>query len=259
MSIQTVELFHKEYGDGPPFVILHGLLGASGNWHSLSRNVFGRDFTVYTVDLRNHGRSPHADEIDYPSMAADIEQFFRHHALREAYLMGHSMGGKVAMQTALTDPGLVSKLIVVDVAPRAYPPYHQEILDALRGVNPSEAGSREEIDDALAETITSTPVRQFLLKNLSYEDGTYAWQMGLEEIDANYDKINQGIDSDRAYEGPALFVRGEKSHYITDEDEEDIFRLFPNAQIETIAGAGHWIHADKPDAFAEVVMNFLYA
>lgn len=261
MSIETVDLFHKQYGDGPPFLILHGLLGASGNWHSLSRNVFAEDFSVYALDLRNHGRSPHAERLDYPSMAADVERFFQIHALREAYLMGHSMGGKVAMQLALSDPGLIKKLIVVDVAPRAYPPYHREILDALQSIAPSSVSSRDDVEEALTERISSKPVRQFLLKNLAYDsdDDRYYWQMGLDAIAENYENVNQAIESDRRYDGPTLFVRGENSSYIDDEEDMDeIRRLFPKARLETIAGAGHWIHADKPDAFAEVVLDFLF-
>lgn len=257
---KTVELNYQEYGDGPPFLILHGLLGASGNWHTLSRNVFAEDFHVFALDLRNHGRSPHAEQLDYPSMAADVERFYQHHAIRQAYLMGHSMGGKVAMQLALTDPGLVKRLVVVDVAPKAYPPYHQEILDALESVDLSKTASREEVDEQLAKKISEKPIRQFLLKNLSYDGdaGRYFWQMGLDEIASNYPNINEAVVSDRTYDGPTLFIRGGNSSYIEDEDMDEIRRLFPKARLETIPGAGHWIHADKPEEFAEVVVDFLF-
>lgn len=258
MPIEPLELHAATYGDGPPLIILHGLLGASGNWHSLSRNVFGNDFTVHALDLRNHGRSPHSDRFDYPSMVADVERYMENCELIDAFVLGHSMGGKTAMHLALSDPGLVAKLIVVDIAPKAYPPYHQEILEALRAVDPSTVTSRDDVDEALAERISSDPVRQFLLKNLAYDSGTYHWQMGLDAIFENYDKINEAVESRRTYEGPALFIRGENSGYIEDGDMDQIRRLFSHARLETVPGAGHWIHADAPDAFGKIVMDFLY-
>lgn len=260
MSIESVELYSKQYGQGPPLLILHGLLGAGGNWHSLSRNVFGNEFTVHAVDLRNHGRSPHSDRFDIASMVADVVRYYEAHGLSDAYVMGHSMGGKVAMQLALDDPGLVTRLIVVDVAPKAYPPSHQELLDALQDLDLESASSRSDIDAALAERISSYPVRQFLLKNLAYDSdtGRYSWQMGLESIRNNYGKVNEPVDSARTYDGPALFIRGEKSNYIRNGDMDDIRSLFPKARLETVPDAGHWIHADAPDAFAQIVVDFLY-
>ncbi len=259
MAIETVDLYYKDYGDGPPFIILHGLLGSGGNWHTLSRNVFGQDFHVFTLDLRNHGRSPHTERMDYPSMAADVERFFQQHAIKQAYVLGHSMGGKAAMELALTDPGLVKRLIVVDVAPKAYPPRHEAILDALQSTDPSSAQSRDEVEKALEDKISSRTVRQFLMKNLAYdkEQERYYWQMGLDAIVANYEHISGPVESERTYDGPTLFVRGEKSDYIQDEDLEDIRRLFPNARITIVAGAGHWVHAEQPDEFARVVVDFL--
>lgn len=259
MMNEPVELFYREYGDGPALIILHGLLGAGGNWHSLSRNVFSNDYRVFTPDLRNHGRSPHAEPFDLPAMVADLVHFYEMRGLYDAYVMGHSLGGKVAMQLALEDAGLVSKLIVVDIAPKVYPPSNQYIIDALRSVDLNGMSSRAEVDEALSEEIRSRPVRQFVLKNLGYdnESGQYSWQLGIEEINAGYANVNAAIESDRAYEGPALFIRGERSDYIQDEDLEEIQRLFPHARVETVAGAGHWVHADAPDELAHIVTEFL--
>lgn len=254
-----MELYYQRYGDeGPPLIILHGLLGASGNWHTLSRNVFSEHFQVFAVDQRNHGRSPHADRFDYEVMADDMKAFMEQHGLSEAHLLGHSMGGKTAMHVALQHPEKVDRLIVVDMAPKAYPPHHEQILEALRGLDLSTFDSREEIDAALAEEISSKPVRQFLLKNLSYDgEGDYTWQMNLEGIYQSYDEILAGIDTERTFDGPALFVRGETSDYVTEEDLPRIRKNFPQAELRTVKGAGHWVHADQPEAFAEVVMEFL--
>lgn len=251
-----MKLAYKRYGDGPPLLILHGLLGAGGNWHTLSNTAFGPHFTVFTVDLRNHGRSPHSDVFDYPSMVEDLLEFLETHALPHAHVLGHSMGGKVAMHLALAHPARVDRLVVVDMAPRAYPPRHLEILEALGGLDLATLGSRGEIDAALARRITSRPIRQFLLKNLDFRDGRYGWKMNLPAIHRNYAQINTLIDAGR-FDGPALFVRGGASDYVEDADLPAIRALFPHAEIVTIDGAGHWVHAERPDALAAAVLGFL--
>ena len=253
-----MDLFYNQYGqDGPPLLILHGLLGANGNWHTLSRTAFREVATVYAVDQRNHGRSPHADRIDYPSMAADAATFVNQHDLGPAHLLGHSMGGKTAMEIALTHPDVVNRLIVVDMAPRKYSPRHVDLLDALARIDPSEYDSRDEIDAVLAEDVPDWAIRQFLLKNLDYDGERYTWKMNLDAIRRHYDDINAAITSDEPFEGPALFVRGEDSDYVSDSDEPAIRELFPNAEFVTIEDAGHWVHADQPEALSEVVTDFL--
>lgn len=253
----ATKLFYNEYGDGHPFIILHGLLGASGNWHTLSRTVFSDRFRVLTVDQRNHGRSFHADRHDYPAMAEDLWRFLDELQIESTHLMGHSMGGKTAMYAALAFPERIDRLIVVDMAPKEYPPHHASIIEALQHLDPSTYDSRNAIDDALAESIASYPIRQFLLKNLDYDGEQYTWTMNLDAIATHYDKINQGVETDRTYDKPTLFIRGETSDYITDDDVPAIRANFPQAEIVTINGAGHWVHADAPEAFAEVVMDFL--
>lgn len=253
-----MDLFYKDYGAGPPLIILHGLLGAGGNWHTLSHRVFGRHFHVFAVDQRNHGRSPHDDRLDYPAMAADLAGFMDAHGLARAHVLGHSMGGKTAMEFALTFPARVDRLVVVDIAPRAYPNRHAEILDALRALDPAAYRSRAEIDAALAERIASYPIRQFLLKNLRPDGpGSYAWQMNLDAIVRNYDRISGGLTAAGTFDGPALFVRGGASDYVTDADLPGIRRHFPAARLVTIPGAGHWVHAEAPEAFARAVLAFL--
>lgn len=253
-----MELFYNQYGEsGPPLIILHGLLGANGNWHTLSRTAFRKIARVYAVDQRNHGRSPHADQIDYPTLAEDLRMFIDRHELAPADLLGHSMGGKTAMQAALSYPDRVNRLIVVDMAPRAYPPEHEELLGALARVNPEDYESRDEIDDALADDVSSWRIRQFLLKNLDYDGETYTWKMNLDAIRAHYDDITAAIPADATFEGPTLFIRGGESEYIADADLEGIRERFPSAELVTIDDAGHWVHADAPEAFAEVVVDFL--
>lgn len=239
-------------------MVLHGLLGASGNWHTLSRSVFAAKFRVYAIDLRNHGRSPHADQFDYESMVEDVLGFMQDHQMESAHVLGHSMGGKVAMKLALRYPALVSKLIVADMAPRAYPPHHMHILNALKNLDLSAYASRKEIDDALAVSIGDFGVRQFLLKNLASDGaGGYSWKMNLPVIYNGYPNINEEVNASNAYAGPTLFIKGGKSNYISAQDRGPIQALFSSAAIEEIPGAGHWVHAEAPKVFGEMVMTFL--
>ena len=253
-----MKLFYNQYGDsGPPLIVLHGLLGANGNWHTLSRTAFQKVARVYAVDQRNHGRSPHADRIDYPTLAADLQTFIDRHDLVPAHLLGHSMGGKTAMQTALSYPDRVDRLIVVDMAPRAYPPEHTDLLEAVARIDPEDYESRDAIDNALAEDVPSWRIRQFVLKNLDYDGETYTWTMNLDAIQAHYDDITAVLPTNGTFEGPTLFIRGGKSEYILDADREEIRKRFPTAELVTIDGAGHWVHADAPEALAKVVVDFL--
>lgn len=253
-----MDLFYNQYGeDGPPMIILHGLLGANGNWHTLSRTAFSEVATVYAVDQRNHGRSPHTDAMDYPLMAQDVDAFAEQHGLGSVHLLGHSMGGKTAMQTALTYPDRVDRLVIVDMAPRAYPPNHADLLEALAGIDPSDFDDRDEIDGALADDVPSWAIRQFLLKNLKYDGEEYSWTMNLEAIRGHYDEIRGALPAEGTFEGPTLVVRGERSDYVTDDDRTAFQKYFPNVEMKTIEGAGHWVHADAPEAFADVVVDFL--
>ncbi len=255
-----MQLHYKRYGTGGhPLIILHGLLGSGGNWHTLASRAFSPHFDVYLVDQRNHGRSPHRDEMDYPAMARDAARFMDEHGLRSAYVMGHSMGGKTAMELALAEPERVGRLVVVDIAPRAYPPQHLDLLDALRSIDPGAHASRKAIDERLAERVSSAPIRQFLMKNLAYDpdEERYYWQSNLEAMYANYQRLSAEIEGGRVYNGPALFIRGGKSGYVTEADEPAMRTLFPQAEVVTLPEAGHWIHADSPGPFTGIVLDFL--
>jgi len=251
-----MQLHFQTYGQGAPLIILHGLFGSLDNWHSISQKL-AVDFQVFAVDLRNHGRSRHAAEMSYPLMAEDLKEFVIERNLNTVNLLGHSMGGKMAMLFALNFPDLVKKLIVVDIAPRAYPAHHTEILKALLSLDLSSFKSRKEMEAQLADSIPDLAVRQFLLKNVKRNsEGAFYWQMNLAGINANYERLNESIFSQRSFDKPASFIRGECSNYIRDEDWASIRTLFPQAEHCEIAGAGHWVHADAPEAFLRKVREF---
>ena len=258
MTVEVIPLHHQVYGQGSPLIILHGFLGSSGNWHTISKNAFSPHHRVFALDLRNHGRSPHKSDFDYPSMAADVLAFMDEQGLDQASVLGHSMGGKVAMYLALHHTTRVSSIIVADMAPREYPPSHLQILAALRSLDLSSFNSRKTIDDALAGSIPEWGVRQFLLKNLdSRGDGVYEWKNNLEVLEEKYENILVAITSDAPFLKPALFLKGSKSNYVKEEDLVDIEKLFPAFTINEIQGAGHWVHAEAPASFSEAVLQFL--
>jgi esterase len=252
-----MKLHYRLYGEGPPLIIVHGLLGSGGNWHSLASGPFAPHFSVYTVDQRNHGRSPHDDRFDYPSMVADLVEFLDDRGIERAHLLGHSMGGKTVMHFALDHPERTDRLIVADLAPRAYEDRHSALLDALGSVDLARVHSRSDADRALAAEVSSPAVRQFLLKNLDHEDGQYRWQMNLYAIARHYAGLNDPVEEGRTFDGPALFIRGEHSDYLRDNDLPSIRALFPRAELVTLERAGHWLHADAPEAFAGAVLDFL--
>lgn len=253
-----MKLHFRTLGEGQPFVIMHGLFGTSDNWQTLGKR-FSETHKVYLVDMRNHGRTDHSHEFDYQLMADDIKEFVAAENLENPIIMGHSMGGKAAMNFALQNPGKLSKLIVVDIAPKAYPVHHDQIIEGLKSVDLASLQSRNEADEQLKAYIEEPDVRMFLMKNLfRKEDNTFAWRVNLKAVDENIDKMGAAITSDAPFTKPTLFVRGGKSKYIKPEDEFNVIcHLFPNVEIETIEEAGHWVHAEAPDRFYDIVMNFL--
>lgn len=254
-----MKLHHRTLGHGPPLVILHGLLGSLDNWMPLAQ-VFAAQFQVYLLDLRNHGQSPHAPEFDYEVMAWDLASFLDEHALATTHLLGHSMGGKSAMRFAQLHPGRVSRLVVVDIAPRDYPAQFASLLDALLGLELGQFHRREEVDVALAPAIPARVMRQFLLKNLGRDpSGRFYWKPNLVSIRAHYAHVRAALPAEASFAGPTLFVRGERSDYVRAEDLPRIRAMFPSATVETIPGAGHWVNADAPGLLARAVLEFLSA
>lgn len=231
---------------GAPIVILHGLFGLADNLLSIAK-ALSKTNPVYLLDLRNHGRSPHDPVFNYAAMSGDLHEFLQSHDIHGATLVGHSMGGKVAMYYACQHPKRLDRLVVIDIAPRYYPVHHRAILDALLGVDLAMLQNRQQADEQLAKHIRETDVRQFLLKNLYRTDaGGFAWRFNLPVIDGQIENVGEALPDGFAFDKPTLFIRGEMSHYINDADMDLILHHFPAAQLETIPGAGHWVHAEKP-------------
>lgn len=254
-----MRLYYRYEGQGGALIILHGLLGSSDNWRAMSKRL-AQQFTVYSLDLRNHGQSPHAAKMNYVIMAEDIREFIQEHGLAHFFLLGHSLGGKVAMQFAATHPNEVEKLVVVDIAPKAYPPSQKVLLAALRALDLTRIGSFSDADTALKPSISEAALRQFLIKNLSRDEtGHFRWRIGLNEIAENYDALTAAIAIDPPFEKPACFIRGGRSEFIADEDGALIRWVFPRAKIEIIEGAGHWVQSEAPEEFYRTVVSFLSA
>lgn len=253
-----MQLNHKTFGQGPPLIILHGLFGTLDNWQTLAKR-WAEHYTVVLIDQRNHGRSPHLDAHSYPLMAEDLKAFMEANWMYEAYLMGHSMGGKTAMQFATHFPDMVNKLIVVDIAPKTYPGGHEIIVEALNELDLNAIDDRKEADAMLAERIADFGVRQFLLKNLTRdkEEGGYRWKMNLPVLTRDYEAILENITAQETYDGPTLFIRGAASNYIDDGDLPLLQKHFPAAELATVADAGHWVHAQKPEELFQLVTAFL--
>lgn len=255
---ETVKLNYKEMGEGEPLLILHGLLGALDNWQTVGRQL-SEQWRVFLIDQRNHGKSPHTESMDYEVMADDLLAFMDEHGLQKANILGHSMGGKAAMQFALEHSGRVDKLIVADIGPRQYPHTHDQIFKALFALNPAKLESRGEAEDKLRFYIHEPPVLLFLLKNLDRQKQGFAWKMNLDVIYKCYDNLLEEITSSQPFEGEALFIRGELSRYIRDADLPDIEKLFPHYQLVTLADVGHWVHAEAPEEFLKAAQDFLTA
>jgi len=254
-----MNLHFETRGQGSPLLILHGLFGSLDNWHSIAGKL-ANSFQVFSLDLRNHGRSPHSDEMSYQSMAEDISEFIASQRLQQVALLGHSLGGKVAMQFSLVHPDKVAALIVADMSPRAYPPRHNDIFDALFSLDLSSLHSRKQMEEALAPAIPELPLRQFLLKNVKRDaGGAFMWRFNLSSLQANYSRLNEPITSKQAFNKSTLFIRGGESDYVTDADLPAIHQLFPRAKIITLPRAGHWLHVQAADEFISQVTAFLSA
>jgi pimeloyl-ACP methyl ester carboxylesterase len=253
-----MDLHFSEFGSAqaPPLVILHGFLGSSDNWHTLARR-FGDAFHVFVPDARNHGRSPHQEEFSYAVMSEDVRGFLQTRGLESAAIIGHSMGGRTAMELATRHPETVSALIVVDIATRAYAPHHEEFFRSLLEVDLTTVKDRSEVESVLARRVTSAAVRQFLMKNLHRRgDGSLHWKMNLPVLERRYSEVLSGLSADAVFNKPALFVRGGRSDYIQTSDLPEIRDHFPGAEFATI-DAGHWVHAERPEEFFAAASEFL--
>jgi esterase len=255
----TLELAHDAFGQaGPPVVILHGLLGSARNWTSIAKEL-AASHRVFAVDLRNHGRSPWAGTMSFDEMAGDVAAFIERQGLGPVTLIGHSLGGKVAMRLALTRPDLIERLVVVDVAPVAYAHTFGPLIEAMRRVDLSAVMRRSDAELQLHGAVPDAALRNFLLQNLVKIDAGFVWRINLDALAANMDEL-LGFPTpaaDAAYGEPALFIAGGRSHYVQPEHRPLIERLFPDAEHVVIADAGHWLHAERPAEFLAQVRQFL--
>lgn len=244
-------------GEGHPFIILHGFLGMSDNWKSIA-NQLSQTFEVHALDLRNHGKSFHADAFSYDLMVEDVKSYLDQNHLSNIILLGHSMGGKVAMQFACEHPSIVEKLIIADIGTKYYPPHHGQILEGLHAVDFSLKPSRSEVEVVLARFIPEFGVRQFLMKNLYWESqGQLAFRFNLKALVANVNEIGKPLEEEYTFLRQTLFLRGEQSNYIKNEDWQEIISHFPLAELQTIPQAGHWLHAEQPELFLQILLKFL--
>ncbi|MEI6900646.1 MAG: alpha/beta fold hydrolase [Bacteroidota bacterium] len=254
-----MKLFFRSFGEGAPMVILHGLFGISDNWVTFGKRISER-YHVFIPDLRNHGQSPHSEVFDLPSLTEDLFEFAEYHDLEKMIVLGHSLGGKTAMDFALKYPEIVSHLIVVDIGMRRYggDRDHQGLINAMMEVDLSICATRSDLEKQLAEKIHSVKLRQFLMKNIYWRGKTtLAWRLNLSVINNNLPLIHEGVNAGTPFKGPALFIRGAESDYVIDNDLILIKENFPMATIKTISGASHWVHADAPEAFYQAINDFL--
>ena len=251
-----MKLHFRKYGEGQPFLILHGLFGSSDNWLTLGKK-FSAKYQVYIIDQRNHARSPHSNSISYDLMADDLYELILDEGLNEIILLGHSMGGKTAMRFVQKYPHLIHKLIIADIGRKQYPAHHEYIIQGLNAIDLTKIKSRREARLILSKYVKEEGLKQFLLKNLFWiNKGQLSWRMNLPVLEKKMNEILSEIQSDIVLT-PTLFLKGERSDYILESDFEDLNYYFPNADIETIYNAGHWLHAENPFEFHELVMEFL--
>ena len=251
-----MKLHFKKIGSGEPLMIIHGLFGSSDNWGMLGKK-FAEKFTVYLIDLRNHGRSPHSSVMNYESMADDLHELILDQGIENPVLLGHSMGGKAALQFNEKYKNLLKKLIVADIGIKSYPMHHDIILKGLKNVNLESISSRKEAAESLSEFVKEFGVQQFLLKNLYWiEKKKLAWRMNLDVIAQNIQEVLTEIKTENNLT-KTLFIRGELSNYILEEDISEIRKALPNSIVSTIKNVGHWLHAENPIEFYKIVTTFI--
>ncbi|MCH8555477.1 MAG: alpha/beta fold hydrolase [Schleiferiaceae bacterium] len=256
-----MKLYSKILGDsGKDLVVMHGLFGMSDNWQTHGKAWAEEGFRVHLLDMRNHGQSPHSDAHHYQLMSDDVVEYFDAHAIENALVLGHSMGGKVAMLFATQNPERVEKLVVVDIAPKGYPVHHDEIINALKQLDFEVIKGRREADEVLAKYLDVASIRQFLLKSLYWkEKGRLAYRFNLEAIEKNIEMVGEPLAAIAYFDKPVQFIAGAQSNYIKATDSDKIHMHFPNAVIAVIEAAGHWVHAEQPETFYTTVTAFLKA
>jgi len=246
----------KQIGSGPDLLLIHGLFGSLDNLNMVAKTL-SENHTVTSVDVRNHGNSFHKNNMSYTELAQDVLYLLDHLQIEKTDILGHSMGGKIAIKTAIEQPTRIKKLIVADIAPVQYPAHHQHIIEGLKNIDLTKVNNRKDADEQLAPYVNEVGIRQFLLRNLSTKDNRYFFKCNLAFIDVCYQQIMAGFDDDASFEGPTLFIKGGNSDYIKAEHRSIISKILPNSKARIIQGAGHWLHAEKTTAFNKVVSDFL--
>jgi esterase len=245
-------------GEGRPLIVIHGFMGMGDNWKTLGGQYAKAGFEVHTLDMRNHGKSFHSEEFTYESMVNDVAEYLTANNLGRVNLIGHSMGGKVGMFFAVLYPEMLDKLVVADIAPRHYAPHHQRELQALNAVDFSVKPSRSDVESTMAQYITEPGTIQFLTKNLYWaQPGQLAFRFNLEVFNTQIESIGQALPQGSVYNGPVLFLKGDKSNYIQDSDLYDIEAHFPHYELKEISNSGHWVHAENPKEFFDYTIEFL--
>jgi esterase len=253
-----LDLFYRKYGQGDPVIILHGLFGMSDNWASIGKRISENGYSVYIPDLRNHGNSPHSDDLNYEILSNDLSEFINKHLIKNPIIIGHSLGGKIAMNFALENPADVKKLIVVDIGTKEYPVHNIDVLDAFLSIDITNASSRNKVEEQIAAIMPLEKVRQLMMKNIYRRaDNRFEWKLNIESINNNFSNIFDKVKSKNKFTNPTLFIKGELSNYISTSDFPEIKDLFPNAELQMIQGATHWVHADKPGEFIDTVLKFI--
>jgi esterase len=251
-----MKLFFRLSGQGSPLIILHGLFGSSDNWYTLAK-TFSLSHTVYLIDQRNHGQSPHSDDFGYELLVEDLYEFVQDHNLPKVDIIGHSMGGKTSMNFAVRYPDLVGKLIVVDIAPKLYVMRHDSILKGMKALALETLHSRSEAESLLTPYVPDMAERQFIMKNLERTaSGGFSWKVNLKSLDEHMEDLGKGMVYKGTFTGPSLFVRGARSGYYKPGDEALIKEIFPAARFEELE-TGHWVQAEKPTEFADLALSFL--
>ncbi len=253
-----MKLHTQIYGEGKQLVILHGFLGMGDNWKSLSKQYAKSGFEVHLPDMRNHGKSPHSDEFSYQIMADDIYEYFQEHQINDAVLIGHSMGGKIAMHFAAQYPEFLTHLIIVDISPKYYEPHHDDILNSLKELKDNKLKSRKDAESILKKKIDNQGVRLFLLKNLKRtEDNHLSLKPNIDIFINNKSIIGEALPNNYVFKKQTLFIRGEHSDYVLDKDKKLIDKHFLNNRIIDIPNAGHWVHAENQSEFFEKTVDFM--
>ena len=251
-------LNYQQTGQGENLVLIHGLFGSLENLNMVTREL-ANNYCVTSIDVRNHGNSFHENNMDYQVLAQDVVNLLNHLTIKQAHILGHSMGGKIAMKLALIQPHYVGKLIIADIAPITYPAHHQKIIQGLLAIDLTHIKNRQDADKQLADYVENKSVRQFLLRNLvKNNQGNFYFKCNIDYINQCYEQIMLGFEKDECrFQGKTLFIKGGNSDYIRAEHRDIILKLFPNSKAKIINGAGHWLHAEKTTIFNKVVKDFL--